>query len=164
MYWRLWTGLLYVLDSEGFGEHRNWSEFLFISISYIEISCGLKRDKVLLKKNSPPKVGPLYLFTTRLLITTPDYQRGADLMIGLFSPEDRFSEIVSLEFCSIVLAIDTQVLQSDLVWTHKWPFQGLSDLQLGNQKVTLKKLDYFWLILPPYFRNKQTLMIDCWPM
>ncbi len=33
-----------------------------------------------------------------------------------------------------------QVLQSDLVWTHKWPFWGLSDLHLGNQKVTLKKL------------------------
>ena len=33
-----------------------------------------------------------------------------------------------------------QVLQSDLDWTHKWPFQGLSDLHLGNQKVTLKKL------------------------
>ncbi len=26
--------------------------------------------------------------------------------------------------------------------THKWPFQGLSDLHLGNQKVTLKKLVY----------------------
>ena len=35
-----------------------------------------------------------------------------------------------------------QLLQSDLVWTHKWPFQGLSDLHLGNQKVTLKKLVY----------------------
>ena len=34
-----------------------------------------------------------------------------------------------------------QVLQSDLVWTHKWPFGGLCDLRLGNQKVTLKKLD-----------------------
>ena len=33
-----------------------------------------------------------------------------------------------------------QVLQSDLGWTHKWPFQGLSDLHFGNQKVTLKKL------------------------
>ena len=33
-----------------------------------------------------------------------------------------------------------QVVQSDLVWTHKWPFQGLSDLHWGNQKVTLKKL------------------------
>ena len=33
-----------------------------------------------------------------------------------------------------------QVLQSDLVWTHKWPFRGLSDLHLWNQKVTLKKL------------------------
>ena len=28
----------------------------------------------------------------------------------------------------------------DLVWTPKWPFQGLSELHLGNQKVTLKKL------------------------
>ena len=30
----------------------------------------------------------------------------------------------------------------DLVWTDKWPFRGLSDLNLGNQKVTLKKLAY----------------------
>ena len=28
----------------------------------------------------------------------------------------------------------------DLIWTHKWPFQGLSDLHLGNQMVPLKKL------------------------
>ena len=33
-----------------------------------------------------------------------------------------------------------QVLQSDLVWTHKWPFRSLRDLDLGNQKVSLKKL------------------------
>ena len=38
-----------------------------------------------------------------------------------------------------------QVLQSDLVWTHKWPFQGLSDLHLGNQRVTLKKLVYYYM-------------------
>ena len=39
-----------------------------------------------------------------------------------------------------------QVLQSDLVWTYKWPFQGLSDLHLGYQRVTLKKLvhSYHW--------------------
>ena len=41
-----------------------------------------------------------------------------------------------------------QVLQSDLVWTHKWPFQGLSDLHLGNQKVTLKKLVYKLVVSP----------------
>ncbi len=35
---------------------------------------------------------------------------------------------------------DSQVLQSDLVWIHKWPFQGLNDLHLGNRKVSLKKL------------------------
>ena len=31
----------------------------------------------------------------------------------------------------------------DLIWTHKWPFGGLNelnDLYLRNQKVTLKKL------------------------
>ena len=33
-----------------------------------------------------------------------------------------------------------RVLQSDLVWTHKWPFQGLSDLHLGNQMLNVKKL------------------------
>ena len=39
-----------------------------------------------------------------------------------------------------------QVLQSDLVWTYKWPFQGLSDLHLGYQRVTLKKLVYIYII------------------
>ena len=33
-----------------------------------------------------------------------------------------------------------QVLPSDLFGGFKWPFQGLSDLHLGNQKVTWKKL------------------------
>ena len=35
----------------------------------------------------------------------------------------------------------------ELVWTPKWPFQGLSDLHLGNQKVTLKKLVDFFLVV-----------------
>ena len=34
-----------------------------------------------------------------------------------------------------------QVLPSDLFGCFKWPFQGLSDLHLGDQKVTWKKLD-----------------------
>ena len=33
-----------------------------------------------------------------------------------------------------------QVLPSDLFGCFKWPFQGLSDLHLGDQKVTWKKL------------------------
>ena len=33
-----------------------------------------------------------------------------------------------------------QVLQSDLIWTNKWPFRGLGDPKMGNQKITLKKL------------------------
>ena len=33
-----------------------------------------------------------------------------------------------------------QVLPSDLFECFKWPFQGLSDLHLGDQKVTWKKL------------------------
>ena len=33
-----------------------------------------------------------------------------------------------------------QVLPSDLFGWFKWPFQGLSDLHLGDQKVTWKKL------------------------
>ena len=43
--------------------------------------------------------------------------------------------------------ITYHVLQSDLVSTHKWPFQGLSDLQLGDKKVTLNHLVsrfFFW--------------------
>ena len=37
--------------------------------------------------------------------------------------------------------------QSDLVSTHKWPLQGLSDLHLGDQKVTLKKLYIHCLLI-----------------
>ena len=33
-----------------------------------------------------------------------------------------------------------QVLPSDLFGGFKWPFQGLSDLHLGDQNVTWKKL------------------------
>ena len=40
-----------------------------------------------------------------------------------------------------------QVIQSDLFGDFKWPFQGLSDLHLGYQKVTWKKLgDIFFRI------------------
>ena len=35
----------------------------------------------------------------------------------------------------------TQVLPSDPFGGFKWPFQGLSDLHLGDQRVTWKKLD-----------------------
>ena len=35
----------------------------------------------------------------------------------------------------------SQVLPSDLFGCFKWPFQGLSDLHLGYQKVTWKKLE-----------------------
>ena len=42
--------------------------------------------------------------------------------------------------------IKFQVIQSDPVCTHKWPFRGLSDLHLGNQKVTLKKLVWCFFI------------------
>ena len=38
------------------------------------------------------------------------------------------------------LSISYQVLPSDLFGGFKWPFQGLSDLHLGYQKVTWKKL------------------------
>ena len=34
------------------------------------------------------------------------------------------------------------MIQSDLFGMVKWPFKGLSDLQLGNQKVTLNHLVY----------------------
>ncbi len=36
---------------------------------------------------------------------------------------------------------ETLVIQSDLFGMVKWPFKGLSNLQLGNQKVTLNHLD-----------------------
>ena len=36
--------------------------------------------------------------------------------------------------------IISQVIQSDPFGDFKWPFQGLSDLHLGYQKVTWKKL------------------------
>ena len=36
--------------------------------------------------------------------------------------------------------VNCLVIQSDLFGMVKWPFKGLSDLQLGNQKVTLNHL------------------------
>ena len=39
----------------------------------------------------------------------------------------------------------SQVLPSDPFGDFKWPFQGLSDLHLGYQKVTWKKLAYSFL-------------------
>ena len=41
----------------------------------------------------------------------------------------------------LLLILLIQVLPSDLFEGFKWPLQGLSDLHLGNQKVTWKKLD-----------------------
>ena len=41
---------------------------------------------------------------------------------------------------------NTQVLPSDLFGGFKWPLQGLSDLHLGNQKVTWKKLDHVFFV------------------
>ena len=38
-----------------------------------------------------------------------------------------------------------QVLPSDPFGCFKWPFKGLSDLHLGYQKVTWKKLEKVWL-------------------
>ena len=39
------------------------------------------------------------------------------------------------------LKSNNQVLPSDLFGCFKWPFQGLSDLHLGDQEVTWKKLE-----------------------
>ena len=39
-------------------------------------------------------------------------------------------------------------------WYFKWPFQGLSDLHLGNQKVTWKKLAVLFQIASSISRNK----------
>ena len=46
----------------------------------------------------------------------------------------------------IVMAFNFQVVPSDLFGWFKWPFQGLSDLHLGDQKVTWKKLVVFHTI------------------
>ena len=42
-----------------------------------------------------------------------------------------------------------QPLPSDPFGDFKWPFQGLSDLQLGYQKVTGKNLVYFTYLEDP---------------
>ncbi len=39
-----------------------------------------------------------------------------------------------------------QVLPSGLFGGFKWPFQGLSDVHLGDQKVTWKKLVGKWIL------------------
>ena len=46
----------------------------------------------------------------------------------------------------IVMAFNFQVVPSDLFGWFKRPFQGLSDLHLGDQKVTWKKLVVFHTI------------------
>ena len=43
---------------------------------------------------------------------------------------------VTLNFATFL----SQVLPSDLFMGFKWPFQGLIDLYLGDQRVTWKKL------------------------
>ncbi len=63
------------------------------------------------------------------------HQKGSDA--------PKFNE--SMEWKKIIHAswkkFDTQVLPSDPFGDFKWPFQGLSDLHLGYQKVIGKKLD-----------------------
>ena len=44
------------------------------------------------------------------------------------------------EVWKMISLFNCQVLPSDLFGRFKWPFQGLSDLHLGYQKVTWKKL------------------------
>ena len=54
--------------------------------------------------------------------------------------------------------INHQVLQSDFFWTYKWPFEGLSDLHLGNPKVTLNPIGrYTWNAL------EDQPSCDVWP-
>ena len=58
----------------------------------------------------------------------------------------------------------------DLVWTHKWPLKGLSDLHLVNQKVTLKKLEHvvffgafrlpFWFSFPNSTRRHSNVSVQ----
>ena len=56
-----------------------------------------------------------------------------------------------------------QVLPSDLFGCFKWPFQGLSDLHLGDQKVTWKKLvhDMFLLFRLQYHSDLLTQRKIC---
>ena len=53
---------------------------------------------------------------------------------------DEWKGIVIIYIYTHVVSNDNstyQVLQSDLAWTHTWPFQGLSDLHFGNQSGSL---------------------------
>ena len=54
-----------------------------------------------------------------------------------------------------------QVLPSDLFGWFKWPFQGLSDLHLGDQKVTWKKLEIGTLPLILYIHHTSPLQKGC---
>ena len=51
-------------------------------------------------------------------------------------------ETCSVSVCFVHVIFTFQVLPSDPLGSFQWPFQGLSDLHLGNQKVTWKKLVY----------------------
>ena len=44
------------------------------------------------------------------------------------------------QYSALALHLIYQVLPSDRFGCFKWPLQGLSDLHLGDQKVTWKKL------------------------
>ena len=58
---------------------------------------------------------------------------------NIFDSISKHSAIITLKYN---YTYSTQVLPSDLFGGFKWPLQRLSDLHLGNQKVTWKKLDY----------------------
>ena len=47
--------------------------------------------------------------------------------------------------------VNSQVLPSDPFGGFKWPFQGLSDLNLGDQRVTWKKLVYIIILFRFFF-------------
>ena len=64
-----------------------------------------------------------------------------------------FSDTAVVMSWKIIICL---VIQSDLFGMVKWPFKGLSDLQLGDEKGTLKNL-----VGAIYFDPKQKKTFNC---
>ena len=64
----------------------------------------------------------------------------------------------------ILLNVTCQVIQSDLFGMVKWPFQRLSDLQLGDKKVTKNHLVFVCRIIPRFVLGKPVGFNQPWAL
>ena len=77
----------------------------------------------------------------------------------LEKPVDRIAKIHRIQIPFIKKL--NQVLSSDLLGCVKWPFQGLSDLHLGDQRVTLNHQEQVVLLHDSSFETHFDVLCDC---